>query len=56
MKYFEFVYFEKKSRVKNVDIEIVFSFVDEEDLVKIFDIVFCYKFSLMYGELRSLRN
>lgn len=56
MKHSELVHSEKKSRVKNVDTETALSLVDEEDLAKIPDIALRHKFSLMYGELRSLRN
>tara|TARA_Y100001001_G_C7999653_1_gene305797 strand:+ start:37 stop:735 length:699 start_codon:yes stop_codon:yes gene_type:complete len=52
----EITHSEKKNNSKSIELETSLSLIDEEDLKKISDISLRHKFSLMYGELKSLRN
>ncbi len=56
IKYSEIIQSERKSKVKKANVETSLSLIDEEDLARITDIALRHKFSLMYGELKSLRN
>lgn len=54
--YSEIIHSNKKGKPAKSTPETSLSFIDEEDLVKIPDVSLRHKFSLMYGELKSLRN
>ncbi len=52
----ELTHSNKKVKPSKINTETSLSLIDEEDLVKIPDLSLRHKFSLMYGELKSLRN
>ena len=52
----ELIHSNKKGKSAKSTSETSLSFIVEEDLAKISDITLRHKFSLMYGELKSLRN
>lgn len=56
IRHSEVIQSERKSKPNKVNSETSLSLIDEDDLAKISDIALRHKFSLMYGELRSLRN
>lgn len=56
IKHSESIHSSKKGKSTKSNSETSLNLVNEEDLAKISDISLRHKFSLMYGELRSLRN